>query len=221
MQSRKNQKTKIALTIAFWSLTIFASGIASAAGTQFTMDVTVDEAIIFSTCNSVNFPLDFSTNQGQVTPACTIEAASNAVDGFDIQLHGTNLEHTSYPGIIWDKLETTTGGMNTTCATNCTEAWGFRIANGTASQYETIKTDLDNDGKTFDSNAITCGPANNEPCWHTVNDAGGAETIISHDNKNGLIDKTASFDIEFGAVTSSSAVNGNYSSTITITLVTN
>jgi hypothetical protein len=108
--------------------------------------------------------------------------------------------------------------MDTACTSNCDEEWGFRIVNGTASEYDTVETDTDNELTAFDSNLTTCGTGS-EPCWHTVDDV--AETIISHANTGGAISRTANFDIEFGGVVSSWTQSGDYQADVTITIIAN
>jgi hypothetical protein len=209
-------KLKITLTVLILTGTIIVSGVVSAQSTNVTMDFTVDSVTEISSCGSVSFPLDFGLNEGQITPPCTITAASNAANGFYITLEGVNLTTGSF---IWDKLSTSTGGMDTGCTSNCTEAWGFRIINATASEYSPgAEKDLNNEETSFDSNATTCGTGS-EPCWHTVQSS--PETIIIDSNSTGAIERSANFDLEFGAVTDSGSDAGSYETTVTLTIVPN
>jgi hypothetical protein len=209
-------KLKITLTVLILTGTIIVSGVVSAQSTNVTMDFTVDSVTEISSCGSVSFPLDFGLNDGQITPPCTITAASNDPDGFYIDISGTSFINGSF---IWNKLSTSTGGMDTGCTSNCTEAWGFRIINATASEYSPgAEKDLNNEETSFDSNATTCGTGS-EPCWHTVQSS--PETIIIDSNSTGAIERSANFDLEFGGVTGSGTTAGIYESTITLEITAN
>lgn len=210
------KKTKLIATLSAIIITATSCGLAYADTTVMNIQTTVDSVTEISGCGSVSFPSDFTGfESGQITPACTVSAASNGASGFYIELHGTDLSESIY-GNSWSKLDTASGGMDTACSSNCQEEWGFRIINGTASEYETVETDTDNELTAFDSNATTCGTGG-EPCWHTVNSSASPETIISHSNSSGSITRTANFDLEFGAV-ASNTLAGTYTSQITITI---
>ena len=177
----------------------------------------VNPVAVITPCSSVAFTSSFSANSGQVSPSCNVDAYSNDSDGFYIEIYGGDLAHAIW-GTAWDDIPMlTTGGMDTSCTSNCTEAWGWRIVNGTASEY-TVLTDSNNQTKSFDSNATNCGGDLDEPCWHTVQGFTDIETIIT--NGTGIAN-TSEFDLQFGAVTDSTTTSGNYLSTITLTITAN
>ncbi len=210
---------KLFITGLALTTTIVAAGLVQAQA-DVTVTFDVDSVTELNTCSGpLNIGEFTSVHQGKESPTCNIVAYSNDPDGFTIDLYGTDegLEDTTNT-YEWDKLDTSTGDMDTSCTSNCTQAWGFRIVTGTASEYNTVNDDANNGVNAFD--ASTCGTGTDK-CWHTVNYQNfgptgyvGAETIITN---NGPSDKTANFDIEIGAVLDFIA-NGTYADTITLTI---
>lgn len=210
---------KLLITGLVLTTTVVAAGLVHAqAGVTVTFDV--ESVTELSTCTGPLYIGEFtSVHQGKESPACNIVAYSNDPDGFTISLYGTDEGFQDTTNTYeWDKLDSSTGDMDTSCTSNCTQAWGFRIGTGTASEYDAVQTDLDN-SLTFD--AATCGTGTGK-CWHTVNyqnfgPAGyvGPETIIT--NTGPTPDNTANFDIEIGAVLDF-IPNGTYADTITLTI---
>ncbi|MBA4336462.1 hypothetical protein C0416_01635 [bacterium] len=215
------KKIKILITGVVMVATIAIAGIASAETTSLTVTFDVDSVTTLTACSSIDLGT-FSVHQGKDNSAspCNVIAASNDPDGFEITINGTNVGlWNSATGTDWDKLNINTGDMDTSCTGSCTEAWGFRIATGTASEYDLVEQDTNNDNKPFD--AATCG-GGTDKCWHTVNFQNmgvpgyvGPETIIT--NSGPTPDDTANFDLEIGMVAGSTGA-GDYQDTITLTI---
>ena len=207
------------LRIFFTFITIFAL---TALGTtvfaqqhstplEVDVDLTVDALTVIdaSACDPIDLGT-LSVHSGTIQ-TCTIEAYSNNAAGFTISLYGTNngFENTINPSFEWDKLSTSTGTMDTTCTSSCTEAWGWRIANGTASEYDLVEDDLNNNQDSFDA-ATT---------WHTVNyqsfgSPSGPETFITNTS---FVDASAEFDFQLGALAGNTDA-GSYGDTLTFTI---
>ncbi len=209
----KKIKTVI-ITVSLIAITAAAS-VASAASDTFDISMTVDAYSTISTCGSVAFSSTFTNDSGQISPACNITAYSNNSTGFYITLQGTNAGfHNPAIGTEWGKLQPTDDTIDTGCTSSCSEEWGWRIKNGTPAGYATgaVQTDSNNGSRVFDAATY----------WHTVNYESvgspgmvGAEKII---DQSVASSEGANFDIEFGATTDSTDA-GNYTDTITLTII--
>jgi len=181
----------------------------------------VDSVTVLSACNLVDLGA-FALNQGKYndTTPCNIIAASNNPSGFTVSIHGTNTGlKDPLSSAEWTKMSIYTDTMDTSCTSGCTEAWGYRIKNGTASEYDAVGVDTNNP----DSCSSSCRSFDAAGYWHTLNYENiglpgytGADVVIT--NSGPTADDTANFDLELGAVSSGSTAAVDYEDTITITL---
>lgn len=196
---------KLLITGLVLTTTIVAAGLVHAQA-SVTVSFDVESVTSITTCGSITFSSTFGHDEGQISPSCNIVAYSNDPDGFTISMKGTPSGwYNDVTSHIWTKLPTNQDTINTsTCSSGCEEAWGWRVVNGTASEYDTVNNDGDNKENPFDANSV----------WHTVNTT--EEVFIT--NTGPTADKTANFDIELGASTHNTDA-GNYGNeTLTITI---
>ena len=176
------------------------------------MGATINGSLVINTCSTV----DFSSigNDSYADDSCTINAYSNDVAGFIVSLHGTdNGFYNSTLSAEWAKLATGTGVFDITPPN--VEAWGWRIVNGTASEYSPGALD-DTDNQPDPNDKF-----DNATYWHTVNYAtSGGGTPYGDENfleQDSVISPTAEFDLAFRIVSHNTGA-GNYEDTVTVTI---
>jgi len=167
---------------------------------------------MLETCTNIDFGILDIDEYADDT--CTIKAYTNNPWGFILSIQGTDDGfYDSVHSKEWTKLATGTGSFDITPPT--VEAWGWRIVNGTASEYSPGAL-RDTDNQPYPDNKF-----DNADYWHTVNyetSGGGTpygdEAFFRHDSS---IDSSAEFDLAFRAVTHFTSP-GTYTDTITITI---
>ena len=130
---------KLLITGLALTTTIVAAGLVHAQA-DVTVTFDVDSITEISTCSSIDLgTMNVDSYADNTASPCNIIAYSNDPDGFDITIHGSlnGFKHDSIVGYQWPKLDVANDTINTSCTSNCTSEWGWRIKNGTASQYDT------------------------------------------------------------------------------------
>ncbi|MBU1446662.1 hypothetical protein KKD70_05370 [Patescibacteria group bacterium] len=190
-------KLKLGLSGLALITAIFTAQIVFAMTDTINIMLTVDEYHMIDESDCTTNPIDFllGTNEGDAK-SCEIVVQTNNPDGFRLDMSGTaNGLYSTTETHALTKLLTTTGEMDTTCTSACTEAWGWRMDNvGTGYSIGAVQTDADNGGYHF--NTETCG-GGTDPCWHTANTS--AETFVSQTRE--IYYEEGTFDLVVGLVT--------------------
>jgi hypothetical protein len=191
-------KLKLGLAIIVLISAIFTAQIVFAMTATINVYITVEDYNLIDESDCTANTLDFAlgTNEGDAQ-SCQIVVQTNNPDGFRLDMSGTaNGLYDAAETATFTKLLTSTGEMDTTCTTGCTEAWGWRMDNvGTGYAIGAVQPDSDNGPKDFDEE--TCG-GGTDPCWHTVNTS--AEVFVSQSTP--IHHSEGEFDLFVGLLTS-------------------